>query len=532
MESIFITTPSLDQVRYQELPKLDVQQILTPEAVRFLLDLHERFNGQRLSLLAARQVLQQRIDAGWLPDFLPSTAAIREADWQVAPVPADLQQRTVEITGPVDRKMIINALNSDANVFMADFEDASSPTWENMIAGQINLKDANAGTIDYFHPKKEKWYRLNEFPATLMVRPRGWHLEEQHFLIEGKAISASLFDLGLYCFHNLMPRLAQGKGTYFYLPKLENHQEARLWNDIFVFIQDHLNAPKGVIKATVLIETILAAYEMDEILYELKDHSAGLNCGRWDYIFSVIKKFRNRPEFILPDRAQVTMAVPFMRNYSKLLIQTCHRRGAHAMGGMAAQIPVNNDPKANENAFQKVRADKVREANDGHDGTWVAHPGLVKVALEAFQQANSQGMAAEQTFYTAADLVDLPEGTITERGVRENINVAILYIESWLRGVGAAALYHKMEDAATAEISRAQLWQWIRHACTTEEGTPITYKRILELIPEELNNIKAYIGEEAYAAGKFDTATQLLLQLIQPDQFHDFLTTLAYEHIL
>ncbi|MEM6724902.1 MAG: malate synthase A [Bacteroidota bacterium] len=531
MDSTFVTSPSLEQVRYQELDGLDVQQILTPEAIAFLIELHERFNERRLSLLAQRQVLQQRIDTGWLPDFLPETASIRAGDWQVAPVPNDLQQRTVEITGPVDRKMIINALNSAANVFMADFEDASSPTWDNMIAGQINLKDANAGTIDYFHPKKEKWYRLNENPATLMVRPRGWHLEERHFLIDGQPISGSLFDLGLYCFHNLMPRLTQGKGTYFYLPKLENHLEARLWNEVFLFIQDYLNAPKGVIKATVLIETILAAYEMDEILYELRDHSAGLNCGRWDYIFSVIKKFRNRSEFILPDRAQVTMLVPFMRNYSKLLIQTCHRRRAHAMGGMAAQIPVSNDPEANEIAFQKVKADKVREAEDGHDGTWVAHPGLVDVAAEAFQQTDFDPNASEQIFYSAADLLDLPEGTITETGVRENINVGILYIESWLRGIGAAALYHKMEDAATAEISRAQLWQWICHNCTTDQGKIITLEWVKELIPEELDKIKTYVGEAAYSSGQFERATDLLLRLIQPDQFHDFLTTLAYEYL-
>ncbi|MCL4133537.1 UNVERIFIED_CONTAM: hypothetical protein GTU68_015421 [Idotea baltica] len=510
-------------------------KILTREALEFTAALHRKFNDRRIELLAARQIRQAAIDKGEMPDFLPATKSVREGDWKVGSIPADLQDRRVEITGPVDRKMIINALNSGAKVFMADFEDSNSPTWTNNIDGQINLLDANKRNISYTNPKNGKHYELSENLATLMVRPRGWHLEEANVMIDGAACSAALFDFGIYFFHNAKVLLERGSGPYFYLPKMEGHLEARLWNDAFVMAQEALGIENGTIKATVLIETILASYELHEILFELKDHSAGLNCGRWDYIFSFIKRFRQHASCVLPDRAQVGMSAPFMKAYSQMVIKTCHQRGIHAMGGMAAQIPIKNDEEANNKAIAKVKADKEREVKDGHDGTWVAHPGLVKLAMDIFDEhmpnANQIERQRDDVVEDAKELIHLPTGTITERGVRENINVGILYIESWLRGVGAAAIYHLMEDAATAEISRTQLWQWIRHASVTEDGQVVTNDLVNAFIPEELEKIKAYVGEDRYATGRFEEATGLFKQLISGDTFEEFLTLPAYELI-
>ncbi len=417
--------------------------------------------------MARRVEVQASLDAGWRPDFLPETKAIRDADWTVAPLPKDLLDRRVEITGPTDRKMVINALNSGSSVFMADFEDANTPSWDNLIEGQINLMDAVRRDISFDDPSSKRHYQLNPRTAVLLVRPRGWHLPEAHLVVDGEPMSGSLFDFGLYFFHNAKELLARNTGPYFYLPKMESHLEARLWNDVFVHAEAKLGIAKGTIKATVLIETILAAFEMDEILYELREHSAGLNCGRWDYIFSTIKKFAEDPKRVMPDRSQITMTVHFMRSYSLLLIKTCHRRSVHAMGGMAAQIPIRNDPAANEAAMEKVRADKLREAGDGHDGTWVAHPGLVPIAKEIFDkqmpEVNQIARKRQDVHMTADDLLKVPEGTITEAGLRQNLNVGIGYLEAWLRGIGCVPLYNLMEDAATSEISRAQLWQWIRH---------------------------------------------------------------------
>src|SRR6266478_6068385 len=450
--------------------------ILTSEAKAFLTKLAAAFEPRRRELLARRRTVQQDIDNGKLPDFLAETAGIRQSDWKVAPIPRDLRDRRVEITGPVDRKMIINALNSGANVFMADFEDSNSPTWQNNLQGQANLRDTVAGTIAYTSPEG-KQYRLNSQVATLMVRPRGWHLDEKHFEVDEKPISASLFDFGLYFFHNAKHLIANGSGPYFYLPKMESHLEARLWNDVFWLAQDELGIPRGTIRATVLIETILAAFEMDEILYELRDHSSGLNCGRWDYIFSFIKKFRNR-HFVLPDRSILTMDKHFLKSYVDLLIQTCHRRGIHAMGGMAAQIPIKNDPAANERALGKVRQDKLREVRAGHDGTWVAHPGLVPIAKEIFDThmtgSNQIHRRPDDVHVTPADLLAVPEGEITEDGLRWNIDVGLQYLEAWLRGSGCVPIYNLMEDAATAEICRAQVWQWIKHGAKLNDGRTIT----------------------------------------------------------
>ncbi|MEL7221501.1 MAG: malate synthase A [Bacteroidota bacterium] len=509
--------------------------ILTPEALVFLKALHQNFNARRKQLLQDRIARQTRIDAGDLPDFLPGTTAIRNGDWQVAPIPDDLQDRRVEITGPVERKMIINALNSGAKVFMADFEDSNTPNWDNSIQGQINLQDAINGTIDFTHPRTGKYYHLKEETATLMVRPRGWHLEEKHLQCEGENMSGSLVDFGLYVFHNAKTLIEKGSGPYFYLPKLESHLEARLWNDVFVFAQKELSIPKQTIKATVLIETILASFELDEILYELRDHSAGLNCGRWDYIFSYIKKFRKLPGFILPDRAKVGMTTPFMSAYSQLVIKTCHKRGVHAMGGMAAQIPIKNDPEANEQALQKVRNDKHLEVKNGHDGTWVAHPALVLVAMEIFDEympsPHQIENKREDVKVSAQDLIQAPEGTITEAGLRLNINVGLLYIESWLRGNGAAAIYNLMEDAATAEISRTQVWQWIHTGSRLDDGRAITYVLYQQLLSEELNKIKAYVGAERFENGQFPKAVALFDQLIKNEEFIEFLTLPAYEMI-
>jgi malate synthase len=510
-------------------------EILTPEALGFVAMLAREFGPRRETLLQARVERQARIDAGQLPDFLPETAAIRQSDWTIAPTPADLQDRRVEITGPVERKMMINAFNSGAKVFMADFEDAHAPTWAATIEGQINLRDAVNRTISYVSPEG-KSYRLNETIATLLVRPRGWHLPEKHMLIDGKPVSASLFDFGLAFFHNARTLLDRGTGPYYYLPKMESHLEARLWNDVFVLAQDQLGIPQGTIKATVLIETILAAFEMDEILYELRDHSAGLNCGRWDYIFSAIKKRRKDPAFILPDRALVTMTTHFMRSYSLLLIQTCHRRNAHAMGGMAAQIPIKNDPQANEAALEKVRADKVREANDGHDGTWVAHPGLVATALEAFDaampQANQIDRKREDVHVTAADLLAVPEGPITEQGLRTNVSVGVQYLEAWLGGLGCVPLYNLMEDAATAEISRAQVWQWIRHPKgVLTDGRKVSIDLFRQILAEEMEKIKAIVGAETFAARHYQRASEIFDRITTDEQFVDFLTLPAYEYL-
>lgn len=508
------------------------QRVLTPNALAFIEQLHLRFNQQRLSLLAARQQRQTLIDEGQMPDFLPHTAHIRQSDWTIAPLPSDLQDRRVEITGPVERKMVINALNSGANVFMADFEDANAPTWDNCLDGHINLQDAIRRTISY-HTPQGKTYSLNAQTAVLMVRPRGWHLNEKHVRINGEPVSGALFDFGLYFFHNAHELIARQTAPYFYLPKLESHLEARLWNEVFEFSQAYLSIPKGTIKATVLIETIVAAFEMHEILYELKEHSAGLNCGRWDYIFSFIKKTSKNAAYILPDRAQVTMTTPFMRSYSLLAISTCHRRKAPAMGGMAAFIPIKNDPQANEQALEKVRNDKQREASDGHDGTWVAHPALVPIAKQVFDQLmptpNQIDRNTDHKPVTAADLLAVPTGKITKAGLRQNINVAILYIESWLNGVGAVALYNLMEDAATAEISRAQIWQWLHHQAKLDDGTIITKELYTQLLAEEIENIKKYVGEERYNKGKFGAAIALFDQLVTSEQFAEFLTLPAYD---
>jgi malate synthase len=500
-------------------------QILTPEASAFLTKLAREFEARRQQLLARRRARQQQIDAGQFPDFLPETAHIRQADWTVAPIPHDLLDRRVEITGPVDRKMIINALNSGADVFMADFEDSNSPTWQNNLEGQFNLRDAVEGTISYVSPEGKR-YNLNSKVATLLVRPRGWHLVERHFEVDGAPISASLFDFGLYLFHNAQSLIRKGTGPYFYLPKLESHLEARLWNDVFCYAQDELGITRGTIRATVLIETILAAFEMDEILYELRQHSSGLNCGRWDYIFSFIKKFRNHPAFVLPDRSTVTMEKHFLKSYVDLLIRTCHRRGIHAMGGMAAQIPIKNDPAANEKALDKVRQDKLREVQAGHDGTWVAHPGLVPVAKEIFdahmKEANQIGCRREDVHVTAKDLLAVPEGEITEEGLRWNIDVGLQYLESWLRGSGCVPIYNLMEDAATAEICRAQVWQWVRHRATLSNGRPVTQEMVRQAIAEQKNKLKG---------SRMAEAAEIYEHMMTSPDFAEFLTLVAYDYI-
>jgi len=508
-------------------------EILTPAALEFIAELERKTRSRRQSLLAARAARQARLDAGELPDFLPQTASVRRGEWRVGPVPADLQDRRVEITGPVDRKMVINALNSGARMFMADFEDSHAPTWEATLEGQINLRDAINGTIEFQSPEGKR-YQLKPQHATLLVRPRGWHLVEKHVLVDGQPMSAGVFDFGLYFYHNAANLLARGTGPYFYLPKLESHLEARLWNDVFKLAQIDLGIPQGTIKATVLIETILAAFEMDEILFELREHIVGLNCGRWDYIFSFIKKFRNRPEFVLPDRATVTMTTHFLRSYSRLLIQTCHRRGAHAMGGMAAQIPIKHDPAANEQALAKVRADKEREASEGHDGTWVAHPGLVPVATEVFNSympaPNQLGRPNPDLHIRAADLLTVPEGAITPEGLRINVAVGVRYLEAWLRGTGCVPIFNLMEDAATAEISRAQVWQWIRHPKGRfADGTRITRQLVEEVLERELEALRIELGETAYDESKFDEAGALFLEVSTADEFVEFLTLPAYE---
>ena len=508
-------------------------EVLTPLALQLLAHLHRRFDARRRELLAARAQRQQELDAGAMPQFLPETAEVRAGDWRIGAVPADLQDRRVEITGPVERKMIINALNAPVRCFMADFEDSCSPTWENIVRGQVNLFDAIRRTISHTDPATGRIYRLAERTATLIVRPRGWHLPEKHVLVNGEPVSGALFDFAVYLANNHEALTRAGTGPYFYLPKLESHREARLWNDVFVAAQDALGIPRGTIKATVLIETILAAFEMDEILYELRDHCAGLNCGRWDYIFSFIKKFRNRPDFLLPDRGGVTMERHFLKSYVDLLIKTCHRRGAHAMGGMAAQIPIRDNREANEQAMARVRADKLREARAGHDGTWIAHPGLADIARDAFDSVmkgpNQLSVLRNEVVVRADDLLRVPEGAITEGGLRHCIRVGVQYIEAWLRGSGCVPLYNLMEDAATAEICRAQLWQCLRHGAQTDDGAPFTAERFDRLLTEEIDRIHDEVGPVRLLNGVFPTATRLFEQMTKQEQFDEFLTLPAYD---
>lgn len=506
-------------------------EILTPDACAFVAELAVKFGPRREQLLARRVERQAEIDAGKMPDFLTETAHIRAGNWQVPPPPPDLVDRRTEITGPVDRKMAINALNSGAQCWMADFEDANSPTWENVIEGQINMRDAARRTLTFESPEGKK-YALKDKIATIVARPRGWHMEEKHALLGGKRISASLFDWGLYFFHNAKELIARGSGPYFYLPKMESHLEARLWNDVFIHAQTALGIPQGTVRATVLIETILGCIEAEEILYELREHASGLNCGRWDYMFSFVKKFRNRPEYLFPDRTLITMTVPFLRAYALHVINVCHRHGAYAMGGMAAQIPIKNNPAANEAALAKVYADKVREAADGHDGTWVAHPGLVAAALEAFAQhmkGPNQLHRLHEVKITAANLLEPLHGPITEGGVRWNLHVGVRYLEAWLGGSGAEPIHNLMEDLATSEISRSQLWQWLRYGAKLNDGRTITADLYDQLIAEELTNMRAEYGDERYEGGHFKNATELFMRMSKSPAFDEFLSLPAYE---
>ncbi len=513
------------------------REILTPEAKAFIARLHRTFDKRRKALLSDRKKRQRELDAGKLPDFLKATESVRMSSWQIAPVPNDLEDRRVEITGPVDAKMMINALNSGANVYMADFEDSLSPRWDRVIEGQKNLMDAVRKRLQYVN-SDGKEYKLNEKTATLLVRPRGWHLDEKHFCVDGKPVSASLFDFGLYFFHNVYERLKQGTAPYFYLPKLESHLEARLWNDVFSFSEERFSIPPGTIKATVLIETIVAAFEMDEILYELKEYVVGLNAGRWDYLFSIIKKFRNQKNFIFPDRSQLTMTLPFMRAYTDLLVQTCHKRGAHAMGGMSAFVPNREDPAVNERAFAAVRLDKEREAKNGFDGTWVAHPDLVPVAREAFDKIlgkkhHQKDKLRKDIKVKSHDLLDfrVEEGAVTEEGVRNNMTVSLQYLHQWLKGVGASVIFNLMEDVATAEIARAELWQWLRHGAILKDGRKFTrdiYERIRHDLLSEANVIPSPQGEGSL---RFESAIQLLDELTFSREFHEFLTIPAYNYL-
>ena len=527
------TLPAGMEIKAPLLPEYG--RVLTPEALAFVAKLERRFGPRRLELLEARAERQRQFDAGIMPDFLPATKALRESDWKVADQPRDLQDRRVEITGPTDRKMVINALNCGASTFMADLEDANCPTWDSMVSGQANLMDAVRRDISF--EQSGKLYRLNEKTAVLIPRPRGWHLDEKHVLLDGKPVSGALFDFGLNFFHNAGELLARASGPYYYLPKMESHLEARLWNDIFVFAQDELGVPQGSVRATVLIETLPAAFEMDEILWELRSHSAGLNIGRWDYIFSCIKKLRSHREFCLADRAQVTMTAPFMRAYALLLVKTCHRRNAPAMGGMAAQIPIKHDAAANEAAMAKVRADKEREATDGCDGTWVAHPGLVPIAREVFDRhmpgPNQYGRQRPDVNVTARDLLDFrPETPITEAGLRNNIQVGIQYIGSWLSGNGCVPIFNLMEDAATAEISRSQVWQWIRSPKgVLDDGRKVTRELFHELMGDELKKTPAIVGADAYAAGRYADGAKLFEEITAADEYVEFLTLPAYQAI-
>jgi len=530
-----VSTPLAKGIAIRGAVTPEFAQILTPEALAFVAALHRQFEARRRELLARRAARQQEFDAGKLPDFLPETKQVRESEWTIAPQPRDMLDRRVEITGPTDRKMVINALNCGASTFMADFEDANCPTWFNMVDGQVNLRDAVRRTIRL--QQGDKRYALNDTTAVLIPRPRGWHLVERHVTVDGSPVSGGLFDFGLFFFHNAKALLERGSGPYFYLPKLESHLEARLWNDVFKAAQDALQIPQGSVRATVLIETVLAAFEMDEILHELKDHSAGLNIGRWDYIFSCIKKFRSHHDFCLADRSQVTMTAPFLRAYALLLVKTCHRRGAPAMGGMAAQIPIKNDPAANDAALEKVRQDKLREVTDGCDGTWVAHPGLVPVAQEIFDQhmpgPNQYQKQRPDVKVAAQDLLDFrPEAPITEAGMRNNISVGIQYLGAWLAGNGCVPVFNLMEDAATAEISRSQIWQWIRsEKGKLDDGRRVTKSLFRHLLAEELPKVRQYVGEEAWAAGNFSESAALFEKITSDDTYVEFLTLPAYERI-
>lgn len=530
-------SPSLPKgISIQAQISSDYASILTTEALEFVADLARRFQPTRARLLTQRVSRQADLDRGIKPDFLSATRSIRESEWAIAPIPGELADRRVEITGPAETKMIINALNSGANVFMADFEDSLTPTWPNLINGQLALRDAVNRNIHFVSPEGKK-YQLNKNTAVLFVRPRGWHLPEKHMLVDGASISASLFDFGLYFFHNAKNLLAQETAPYFYLPKIESHLEARLWNEVFIWAQEKIGIARGTIKATVLIETILAAFEMDEILYELREHSAGLNCGRWDYLFSCIKKFHHDPEFVLADRALVTMTAPFMRAYSLLAIQTCHRRQAHAMGGMAPQIPIKNSAAANDAALAKVRADKEREVNDGHDGTWVAHPGLVPIAREAFDRVmktpNQIHRQREDVHVTAAQLLSFePQSPIMEVGLRLNIEVGIAYLGVWLAGVGCVPIHNLMEDAATAEISRAQVWHWIRSKKgVLSDGRKVSLELVRQMIPEALQRIRTMVGDKTYVAGKYEFAAGLFDKLISAETLPEFLTLFCYDYL-
>jgi malate synthase len=533
MNSPLKCQPSWTAIDISRRPIERSEEVLTAEALELLADLHRRFNPRRLQLLALRQRRQAEIDGGQRPDFLPETAQIRADDWRIGPVPADLADRRVELTGPPERKMVVNALNAPVGTFMADFEDSCSPTWENLIRGQINLSDAIRRRITHTDPVSGKTYQLNERTATLIVRPRGWHLPEKHVHIDGEAVSGALFDFALYLANNHQALASNGSAAYFYLPKLESHLEARLWNDVFIAAQERLGIPRGTIKATVLIETILAAFEMDEILFELREHVTGLNCGRWDYIFSYIKKFRNHRDAVLPDRDAVSMETPFLKSYVDLLIKTCHRRGAYAIGGMAAQIPIRNNPQANEAAMLKVRNDKLREARAGHDGTWIAHPALAAIASEAFatvmQGPNQLQVMRDEVSVSADDLLQVPAGAITDAGLRRNIRVGVQYVEAWLGGNGCVPLYHLMEDAATAEICRAQLWQWLAHEARTDDGAAISLARFERTLTEEIERIHAEVGGARMLAGLFPSAARLFYAMVTNETFDEFLTLPAYE---
>lgn len=527
---------SVDNVEVLGTTQSQHLEILTDEALAFVADLARTFRPRVEDLLQRRLEKQAEYDAGKLPHFLEETKKIRDSAWTVAALPEDLMDRRVEITGPTTRKMVINALNSGAKVFMADFEDANAPTWDNMVLGQMNLRDAASGTITFEDKARGKSYKLNPSIATLLVRPRGWHLLEKHLLVDGKPVPGGIFDFGFYFFHNAKNLLAKGSGPYFYLPKMQSHLEARLWNDIFVKAQKSLGVPNGSIKATCLIETLPAAFEMDEFLWELRDHSAGLNCGRWDYIFSYIKTMRADASRILPDRSQVTMTQTFMRAYTQLLIQTCHKRNVHAMGGMAPQIPIKGDDKANEAALDKVREDKLREVKDGHDGTWVAHPGLVAIAKDIFDEHMSgpnQLDVKRADFKTSpSELMATPEGTRTEAGLRQNISVGVQYIEAWLRGNGCVPLYNLMEDAATAEISRTQVWQWLKYGAKLEDGQTITRELFDKILIEEMDKIRQSVGEDRFTNGQFQKARQIFDKLTRAEMPTDFLTLPAYEYLL
>jgi len=514
--------------------RLDWREVLRPQASEFVNKLAAQFGPRVTEILAQREARQREFDSGVLPDFLEATRTVRESEWTIGPIPRDLQDRRVEITGPTDRKMIINALNSGASVFMADCEDSLCPTWFNVIQGQVNLMEAVRRTLTFKSPEG-KTYRLNESTAVLIVRPRGWHLLEKHWLLDGKPIPAAFVDFGLYLFHNASELLSRRTGPYFYLPKLESHHEARLWAQVIQYAERTLGLPRGSVKVTVLIETITAAFEIDEILYELREHIVGLNCGRWDYIFSFIKKFSSRPDFVLPDRATVTMTTHFLRSYSQLVIRTCHRRGALAIGGMAAQIPIKGDPLANDAALARVRADKQREAADGHDGTWVAHPGLVFVARDIFDNLmptpNNLMRLREDVEVGAADLLKVPSGDVTEEGLRTNIDVAIRYLAAWLGGNGCVPIHHLMEDAATAEISRAQLWQWVRHETPLKDRRKVNPTLVRELIADQLGRIRTAVGPAEFGSGHYKRAAELVDRLTFSREFEPFLTLIAYDDI-